>query len=231
LGNTNSNPDIVFPHTDDLVQVKQVRNQRFYSVTKRITDILGAIIGLVITLPIFTIITLFYLFGDAKGPVLFRQIRIGKNGKKFHIYKFRSMIVNADEKLKSNELLYQKYMANNYKLEPEEDPRITKVGQFLRKTSLDELPQLINVLKGEMSLVGPRPVVEEELLEYGGKSGEFLSVKPGVTGYWQVSGRSEIGYPERVDLELFYVYNQSYTFDLKILFKTVWIVLTKKGAY
>lgn len=141
------------------------------------------------------------------------------------------MIVNAEEKLKADKELYQKYLKNNYKLEPHEDPRITKLGRFLRATSLDEIPQLINVLKGEMSLVGPRPVVKEELEEYGVKVNEFLSVKPGLTGYWQVSGRSEVGYPERVDLELYYVYNQSLLLDIKIILKTIWIVLLKKGAY
>ncbi|MGE2643769.1 sugar transferase, partial [Escherichia coli] len=143
--------------------------------------------------PIFLLISILYMIGDNKGPVFFKQIRMGKNGKEFYIYKFRSMIVNAEEKLRSNEVLYKKYIDNNYKLEPSEDPRITKVGQFLRKTSLDELPQFLNVLKGDMSLVGPRPVVQEELVEYGKRKDEFLSVKPGLTGYWQVSGRSDVG--------------------------------------
>ncbi|MFC0296526.1 sugar transferase [Geobacillus jurassicus] len=200
-------------------------------MTKRTIDIVGAIIGLVLTSPLFLIISIFYLFGDSKGPIFFKQVRVGKNGKRFYIYKFRSMIVNAEEKLKADKELYEKYLRNNYKLEPHEDPRITKLGHFLRKTSLDEIPQLINVLKGEMSLVGPRPVVQEELKEYGVKVGEFLSVKPGLTGYWQVSGRSEIGYPERVNLELYYVYNQSLLLDIKIILKTVWMVLLKKGAY
>jgi exopolysaccharide production protein ExoY len=194
-------------------------------------DIVGAIIGLILTSPLFLIISIFYLFGDSKGPIFFKQIRVGKHGEKFYIYKFRSLIVNAEEKLKADKELYQKYLRNNYKLEPHEDPRITNLGRFLRKTSLDEIPQLINVLKGEMSLVGPRPVVEEELKEYGMKVSKFLSVKPGITGYWQVSGRSNVGYPERVGIELYYVYNQSIKFDLKILLKTILIVLTKKGAY
>ena len=115
-------------------------------------------------------------------------------------------------------------------MEPDEDPRITKIGRFLRETSLDELPQLINVLKGEMSLVY-RPVVEEELREYGNKVSHLLAVKPGVTGYWQVSGRSDVGYPERVDLELHYVYNQSIGLDLGIILKTIYLVLSRKGAY
>ncbi|WP_409978132.1 sugar transferase [Saccharococcus caldoxylosilyticus] len=200
-------------------------------MTKRTIDIVGAIIGLVLTSPLFLIISIFYLFGDSKGPIFFKQVRVGKNGKRFYIYKFRSMIVNAEEKLKADKELYEKYLRNNYKLEPHEDPRITKLGRFLRKTSLDEIPQLINVLKGEMSLVGPRPVVVEELREYGNRVNEFLSVKPGITGYWAVSGRSSVDYPERVDLELFYVYNQSLLFDLKIIIKTVITVLLRKGAY
>lgn len=204
---------------------------KLYAITKRTIDIVGAIIGLILASPLFLIISIFYLFGDSKGPIFFKQVRVGKNGKRFYIYKFRSMIVNAEEKLKADKELYEKYLRNNYKLEPHEDPRITKLGRFLRKTSLDEIPQLINVLKGEMSLVGPRPVVEEELKEYGMKVSKFLSVKPGITGYWQISGRSNVGYPERVDLELYYVYNQSIKFDLKILLKTILIVLTKKGAY
>lgn len=141
------------------------------------------------------------------------------------------MAIDAEERLKSDTKLYTKYIANNYKLEPEEDPRITKLGKFLRKTSLDELPQFFNVLKGDMSLVGPRPVVKDELVEYGSRVNEFLSVKPGITGYWQVSGRSDVKYPERVNLELHYVYNQSLWFDIKILFLTCWTVLIRKGAY
>jgi exopolysaccharide production protein ExoY len=207
------------------------RKYRIYLGMKRTLDVIGALFGLILTLPIFLVISIFYFFGELKGPIFFKQERVGQYGKTFYIYKFRSMVVNAEEKLKADKKLYKKYVQNGYKLEPHEDPRITKFGAFLRKTSLDELPQLINVLKGEMSLVGPRPVVVEELQEYKDRKDEFLSVKPGVTGYWQVSGRSNIGYPERVDLELYYVYNQSFLFDLKIIIKTFWVVLLKKGAY
>ncbi len=198
---------------------------------KRCLDIIFSILGLIITFPIFLFLMIFYLFGESKGPLLFKQSRYGKDGKLFTIYKFRSMIVNADEKLKANKGLYKKYVQNNYKLEQYEDPRITKLGRFLRKTSLDEIPQFINVLKGEMSIVGPRPVVEEELKEYKNLRNDFLSVKPGITGYWQISGRSEIGYPERVDLELYYVYHQSVLLDIKIILKTIVVVFLKKGAY
>ena len=207
------------------------RISKVFLFSKRCLDILFAILGLILTLPIFILVALLYLFGKSKGQVFFKQQRYGKNGEKFNIYKFRSMVPNADERLKSNKLLYEKYLSNNYKLEQEEDPRITNLGRFLRKTSFDELPQLINVLKGEMSIVGPRPIVEEELKEYKNQKDEFLSVKPGITGYWQINGRSEVGYPERVDLELYYVYNQSLSLDIKILIKTIIVVFLKKGAY
>ncbi|WP_415841342.1 sugar transferase, partial [Paenibacillus alkaliterrae] len=180
-----------------------------YYIIKRFIDLLGAFIGIVLSMPIFLLLIVIMKIQDPKGPVIFRQWRIGENGKKFAIYKFRSMVRNAEKVLKSDEALYKKYIENNYKLEPDEDPRITKIGYFLRKSSLDELPQLINVLIGNMSLVGPRPVVEVELKEYKHKLDDFLSVKPGITGYWQVCGRSDVGYPERVDLELYYVYNKS----------------------
>lgn len=202
-----------------------------YLFTKRCMDIIGSILGLILTSPIFLIISVIYLFGESKGPIFFKQQRFGKNGNLFYIYKFRSMVVNADEKLKQNKELYKKYIKNNYKLEQDEDPRITKMGRFLRKTSLDELPQLFNVLKGDMSFVGPRPIVEEELREYKDRKEHFLSVKPGITGYWQVSGRSDVGYPERTDLELYYIYHQSLFLDLKILFGTVKAVISKSGAY
>ncbi|WP_254177303.1 sugar transferase [Priestia megaterium] len=198
---------------------------------KRTIDIVGALIGITLTLPIFMLISILYLFGENKGPVFFRQKRIGKNGKIFKMYKFRSMIVNAEQVLKSDKKLYAKYLENSYKLEPEEDPRITKIGRFLRKTSLDELPQLINVLKGDMSLVGPRPVIEEELKEYNERLSEFLTVKPGVTGYWQICGRSDVGYPERADLEFYYIDHQGVKLDTKIIVNTVLLVITRKGAY
>lgn len=202
-----------------------------YELIKRFIDISGSILGIVLTLPIMLIVTCFYLFGENKGSILFKQKRIGKDGNEFYIYKFRSMVIDAEKKLKDNQQLYNKYIENNFKLEQDEDPRITNFGRFIRKTSLDELPQFINVIKGDMSLVGPRPVVKEELEEYGSKKKEFLSVKPGVTGYWQVCGRSDVGYPERVDIELFYIYNKSFYLDVKILCKTVIQVLLKKGAY
>lgn len=198
------------------VRYKQKTLLNRYELIKRSLDIFGAVIGIILTLPVMIILLSFYFFGENKGKVFFKQKRIGKNGNEFHIYKFRSMVVDAERKLKENQDLYKKYVENNFKLEQDEDPRITKFGKFIRKSSLDELPQFINVLKGDMSLVGPRPVVLEELDEYGNKKTEFLSVKPGVTGYWQVCGRSNVGYPERVDIELYYVNNKSLYFDIQI---------------
>lgn len=202
-----------------------------YKIFKRIIDVVGSLVAILLFLPVVFMLSIFYLFGDNKGPIFFKQRRIGINGEIFYIYKFRSMVVDAENKLKSNPQLYAKYIQNNYKLEQDEDPRITKFGRFLRVTSLDEIPQFFNVLKGNMSLVGPRPVIEEELKEYGNSANKFLSVKPGITGYWQAIGRSSIGYPERVDIELYYIDNKSILLDVKILFNTVVTVLLRKGAY
>lgn len=213
------------------IQFARKQKRYFYSFIKRMFDIVCASIGLLLTSPFFLLISIFYLFGENKGPIFFRHTRIGMYGKEIQILKFRSMIVNAEQVLKKDEKLYKKYLENSYKLEPEEDPRITRVGRFLRKTSLDELPQLLNVLKGDMSLVGPRPVVKPELIEYKDRLPEFLSVKPGVTGYWQICGRSNVGYPERAYLEFYYVDHCGCLLDMKILFKTVLLVLQRKGAY
>lgn len=224
-----TNQDIAF--LEEGRSIKNVSDRKVYHFTKRLIDIVGAFIGILFTLPIFIVIMCFYYFGQNKGPIFFKQIRVGQNGQRFYIYKFRSMVVDAERKLKENTDLYNKYLRNNFKLEQHEDPRITPFGQFIRKTSLDELPQFFNVLIGDMSLVGPRPVVVEELNEYKNRKADFLSVKPGITGYWQVCGRSDVGYPERVDIELFYVYNKGLILDIKILFMTVIQVLARKGAY
>ncbi|RFU64884.1 sugar transferase [Peribacillus glennii] len=216
---------------------KQVRKstsslrQKIFNITKRITDIIASTLFLILLIPLIVLLFFFYTFGQSKGPLFFKQERIGKDRKKFVIYKFRTMEVNAEESLKANEALYLKYIENDYKLNPSEDPRVTSIGKFLRKTSIDEIPQFYNVLKGDMSLVGPRPVIELELTEYGDRVNELLSVKPGITGYWAMCGRSDIKYPERIDLELFYIYNQGLSLDVKIIIKTIWLVFTKKGAY
>lgn len=208
----------------------KVRNICYLSV-KRLFDIVVSTVALVFVGLITIIIFLIDSFGDNKGPVFFKQKRIGKNHRPFFIYKYRSMVVDADKKLQSNSELHELYVKNNYKLPPEKDPRITRFGKFLRKTSIDELPQFWNVFKGEMSMVGPRPIVEEELQEYGDRTDLFLSVTPGAMGYWQASGRSTIPYPERCDLELYYVEHASILFDIKIMFKSVVSIFKGDGAY
>ncbi|WKA56778.1 sugar transferase [Planococcus shixiaomingii] len=202
-----------------------------YIFSKRSIDVVGAIIGIFLLGIIMLPCSFFYIFGKNKGPIFFKQKRLGKNGEVFEIYKFRSMIKNAEDFLKKDELLYKKYVNNNYKIAAEEDPRITPFGLFIRKTSIDEIPQFINVFKGEMSLVGPRPLVEQELNAYEEKKELFLSAKPGITGFWQVCGRSNVCYPERVDIELHYVQNQSIRLDIEILYKTVICVIKRIGAY
>ncbi|HTU54498.1 MAG TPA: sugar transferase, partial [Acetobacteraceae bacterium] len=165
-------------------------------------------------------------------PVLFSQPRIGRDGIRFRMYKFRSMRTDAEQLLARNPELYAKYVANNFKIPKGEDFRVTRLGRFLRATSLDELPQLWNVLKGEMSLVGPRPVVPDEIQRYGEFAPLLLSVKPGVTGHWQTSGRSRITeYSRRVVLDMEYIRDQSFRTDVEILIRTVGKVARREGSY
>lgn len=214
---------------------KEIKSTRIklpftYLCVKRLFDVVISILALVGLSPIFLIVWMLNVINRSdRGPLFYRQIRIGLNGKKFGMYKFRSMVVNAEQKLYKNKKLYKKYIDNNYKLKPEEDPRITKLGAFLRKTSVDEIPQFINVLKGDMSLVGPRPVIEAELKEYD--KDKLLSVKPGVMGMWQAVGRSEVGYPERANIEMSYINNASIFLDMKIMFGNVVNIFKGKGAY
>lgn len=212
-------------------QFEGVRNKASYLFFKRLFDIFIALVGVIVLVIVTIILATFYSFGKNKGRIFFSQERIGLNGKTFKIYKYRSMVENAEEILKRNPKLYKKYIENSYKLLPEEDPRMTRLGKFIRKYSIDEIPQFINILKGEMSFIGPRPVIEEELLQYGERVSKFLSVKPGATGWWQVSGRSEIGYPERCDMELYYVDNCSFKLDMKIFFLELKRIITKDAAY
>lgn len=205
--------------------------KNMYVFFKRIIDVILSVCALVVLSPVFLTVWIIDHLGVNRGPVIFKQQRIGKNHKVFNIYKFRSMVINADELLHADRELYGKYVANNYKLEPDEDPRVTKFGIWLRKTSIDEIPQFINILKGEMSIVGPRPVVEEELREYGINVDKFLSVKPGAMGYWQASGRSNIRYPERCEVELYYIDHASLSFDIMIIFKNLISIVKSDGAY
>ena len=181
--------------------------------------------------PIFLIVFILLKIDSPKSPAFFKQERIGKDWKPFYIYKFRSMVANAEEILKSDPVLYQKYVASGYKLPTKEDPRITKLGSFLRRSTIDELPQFWNMLIGDMSLVGPRPIVDEELKEYGDQVDIFLSVRPGALGLWQASGRSLIEYPERAKIELEYVAKAGFWYDISIVFRNVIAIFKSKGAY
>lgn len=205
-----------------------VNTARGYIEIKRAIDIIGSFCGLVVLSILFVLIAIFIKLEDPKGKVFFKQLRIGKNGKEFYMYKFRSMASDAEERLK--ELLALNDVSGAM-FKMKDDPRVTKVGRFIRKTSLDELPQLFNVLKGEMSLVGPRPPLPREVAEYSLYDKQRLLVLPGCTGLWQVSGRSNIGFSEMVELDLHYIKNRSLKFDLKILFKTVFVLFGSKNAY
>ena len=198
---------------------------------KTIFDYVLTITGTIAISPILLVIAL-WIYKDSPGPVIFKHRRIGKNGKEFDCYKFRSMCVDAKEKLEQLLKTDPKAKAEwekDFKLK--NDPRITKSGAFLRKTSLDELPQIFNVLKGEMSLVGPRPIIRDEMVRYGEYINDYLMVKPGITGMWQVSGRSDTDYKQRVQLDSWYVRNWSVWLDLMLLWRTGKIVLQCKGAY
>lgn len=167
---------------------------------------------------------------DSPGPALFRQRRLGVDGRSFTLYKFRSMRVGAEAELEADPELRRRYRANGFKLPTGEDPRVTRPGRVLRRTSLDELPQLWNVLRGDMSLVGPRPIVPSEISEYDEAASLVLAVKPGITGAWQVRGRNRVGYPQRVALEVRYVTDWSLSSDLVILCRTLPAVARGEGA-
>ena len=199
---------------------------------KRLFDIFVGLIGTILLIPItIGIYIVKKILKEDNGPIFYDQLRIGKNGKYFKLYKYRSMIVGADEILKE-------YLEKNEeaRIEFEEnqklknDPRITKLGKFLRKTSLDEFPQFINILKGDMSLVGPRPIVDREVKLFGDKMKTIHSVRPGLTGYWAANGRSDTTYDQRVEMEAYYAKNFSLLLDIKIIFKTIKSVLKKEGA-
>ena len=198
---------------------------------KRIIDIIGALVGIIILIPLTAIIWILNKINKEDGPIFYAQERIGKDGKHFYMYKFRTMVNNSQEvleKLLNENEEARKEWEENRKLK--NDPRITKLGKILRKTSLDEFPQFINVLKGEMSLVGPRAVVDDEIEKFGLYKDKVLSVKPGITGYWGAHGRSNTSYDDRVRMEVYYVDHNSILNDIKILFDTVISVIKKEGA-
>ncbi len=224
-----------------VVELKKTPLEGWGRIIKRLTDITGALFGLIILSPVFLVISLFIKL-TSKGPVFYKHGRLGRFGKKFDMYKFRTMKTEycrgeeyggkrAEEHFKKIlcDPEKKKEFSEDFKLK--DDPRVTKFGKLLRKTSLDEIPQLINVLKGEMSLVGPRPVVKEELKKYGPHQQERLILKPGMTGLWQISGRSDLSYSERAKLDTYYVENWSILLDLKIILKTFLVFFKIKNAY
>lgn len=197
------------------------------TIAKRVLDIIGGIVGLIIT-GVFVIIIGPAIVIESPGPIFFSQTRIGKNGRRFKIYKFRSMYIDAEERKKE---LMEKNKMSGLMFKMDDDPRITKVGKFIRKTSIDEFPQFLNVLKGDMSLVGTRPPTEDEFKQYKARYKKRLSMKPGITGLWQVSGRSSItDFEDVVKLDVQYIENWSFGMDLKILLQTVLVVLKHDGA-
>jgi len=200
---------------------------RSYLFIKRTFDILLSAVALILLLPLFAIIALAIKI-DSRGTVFFHHNRIGKGGKPFLLHKFRTMHQDADELYLNFSIEQKEEFEKKYKLD--NDPRVTRAGKFLRESSLDELPQLINILYGNLSLVGPRPLVEKELAKYGELQTQLLRVKPGLTGHWQVNGRNNITYDQRIKLELYYVQNASVWFDVRILIMTVPAVFRKIGA-
>ncbi|WP_018755688.1 sugar transferase [Paenibacillus terrigena] len=199
-----------------------------YSVLKRTIDIIGSLAGLILLSPLLLLVALLIKLEDPSGSVLFYQTRVGKNERLFRMYKLRSMYTDAEDKLKD---LLDKNEISGAMFKMKDDPRVTKVGKFIRKTSIDELPQLFNVLRGEMSLVGPRPPLKREVTEYTRYDKQRLSVTPGCTGLWQVSGRSNLNFKQMVELDLTYIEKKCILFDIRIMLQTVKTMLGSKDAF
>ena len=211
----------------NLISQEKIESRKIYYFIKRFFDVSMSTIGLVGLSPVMAVIA-YKIKHEDGGPIIYKQIRIGKNGKKFEMYKFRSMIVNADEMLvdlkKHNEVSGAIFKMKH-------DPRITKIGHFIREHSLDELPQLVNVLRGDMSLVGPRPPLPSEVQHYTDYDKQRLYVIPGCTGLWQATERSDVGFDEMVKLDLKYIQKASFGYDLRIIAKTIAIIFKPNGSY
>lgn len=205
---------------------EEFEKNRLYFATKRLIDILGALAGIIIMF-IPCLIVGILIKKESKGPIFFKQTRVGKNGKEFSMYKFRSMVIDAEEQLAK--LAAQNEMSGPmFKIK--EDPRVTKIGRFIRKTSIDELPQLINILKGEMSLVGPRPSLPKEVVQFTEYQKLRLLATPGLTCYWQVSGRNNIGFEEWMEMDVQYCRDRSLLLDIKLIFRTVSVLFGDNNA-
>ena len=204
----------------------EVKTSKIYLFIKRIIDIMGSLMGLILLSPLLLIVGIL-IKAESKGPIIFSQDRIGKNGKTFRMYKLRSMVANAEE-LKGTLMKENEMSGPMFKIK--DDPRVTKIGRFIRKTSIDELPQLLNVLKGDMSLVGPRPSLPNEVLEFEPWMNKRLMVKPGLTCYWQVMGRNNIDFQQWMLLDIKYVETRSIIVDIKLIIKTFFVLFGDKNA-
>lgn len=220
--------DINTRYSERMFESVKTNTSNGYLYTKRFLDITGSLVGLIILLPLFLLISLLIKMEDPTGPVFFKQKRVGKHGKAFDMYKFRSMVCNAED-LKAS--LLQQNEASGPVFKIKSDPRITKIGKFIRKTSIDELPQLVNVLNGEMSIVGPRPALPDEVAQYTNYEKQRISVTPGLTCFWQVNGRSNISFQEWVEMDLDYIRNRNTMMDIKLILKTILVLFGSKDAY
>ena len=223
-------PSLVWRHGQPFIELRGAALRGHQLFAKRVLDLVVGSLALVAFAPVMLAVAAAVRL-DSRGPIVFGQRRLGRHGRVFRCFKFRSMRANAEEILRADPALFAEYVRNDYKLTPERDARITRVGRFLRRSSLDELPQLWNVLRGDMSLVGPRPIVVDELRHYGREQPLFLSLPPGVTGAWQVNGRSSVAYPDRAAVELEYVRTWNLGSDLRILVRTVPAVFAQRGAH
>jgi lipopolysaccharide/colanic/teichoic acid biosynthesis glycosyltransferase len=223
-------PRAVWEQGAALVELTAPAGHAWHLAAKRVVDVCLSALALVLLSPVFGILAVLVKL-ESPGPAIFGHWRLGAGGRMFRCYKFRSMRQHAEQLLQIDPHLYQRYVDNNYKLPPHLDPRLTRIGTLLRKYSLDELPQLFNVLLGDMSLVGPRPIVADELDHYGGTAALLLSRKPGLTSNWAINGRSDVSYPQRADLELAYLRQWSLQNDVRIMLRTVRAVALKRGAY
>ncbi|SDX31484.1 Sugar transferase involved in LPS biosynthesis (colanic, teichoic acid) [Paenibacillus sp. PDC88] len=208
--------------------LERTEANQVYLIMKRLTDMVASLLGLIILSPLFLLLALLIKLEDPKGPVFFKQQRVGKNERVFYMYKFRSMVHNAEELL---EQLLSQNEVSGAMFKMKNDPRVTKIGRLIRKTSLDELPQLWNVVRGDMSLVGPRPPLPREVEEYSLYDKQRLHVTPGCTGLWQVSGRNSVGFAEMVEMDLEYIRKRKYWYDIGIIMKTVRLLFGAKDAF
>lgn len=210
------------------IDIEYQRRRYIYRITKRVFDFVASLMGLILLSPVFLIVAVAIKIDDPTGTVFYSQIRLGRHQKPFRMYKFRSMIAGADKLLEN---LLDENEVDGAMFKIKKDPRITKVGRFIRKYSIDELPQLLNVLLGQMSLVGPRPPLPREVREYTDYDKQRLTVKPGCTGLWQVTERNSVGFSEMVQLDLEYIVKRSALFDLYVLLKTVMVFFRPNGAF